>query len=59
MLIAGTIDFPHSEMFEMFKQEQADTLKSPWVSLITGLEYCRLEQWNGKWNGTISVCSYS
>ena len=28
------------------------------VSLITGLEY-GIEQWNGKWNGTVNVHNYS
>ena len=28
------------------------------VSLITGLEY-GVEQWIGKWNGTVNVHSYS
>ena len=29
-----------------------------WVSLIAGLEY-GMEQWNGKWNGTMNVQSCS
>ena len=28
------------------------------VSLIAGMEYV-MERWNGKWNGTVNVYSYS
>ena len=28
------------------------------VSLIAGMEY-GMERWNGKWNGTVNVHSYS
>jgi len=31
---------------------------SIWVFLIAGLKY-GMEQWNGKWNGTVNVHSYS
>ena len=31
---------------------------SPRVSLIAGMEY-GMERWNGKWNGTVNVYSYS
>ena len=33
-------------------------LMHEWVSLIAGLEY-GMEQWNGKWNGTVNVHNYS